>query len=141
MATQIIGSLAINNILPTQARGAGTASWGPVAVPAGYSFLTVQFDLTQLVSLTPVLTAAVSIALDGVNFVPGSEVGLDLSVSGYVLNGSVVTRASDDPLGTGPVRVFGATFRLPSTELTTRKVQGTLQCSEAVTSGVTLMAY
>lgn len=141
MATQIIGSLAVNSILPIQARAAGSIPFGPFTVPAGYTSLTIQFDLQQAASLTATFTANVQVAPDGVNYVDQGDVGLNLAQSGYVLNGSVLTRSADDSLGPGPVRVFGVNVKLPGTHLTTRAVKGTLACSEAVTSGVTLMAF
>src|SRR3954468_14065306 len=100
MATQIIGSLAINNLLPIQSRGAGQVAFGPVAVPAGYSFLTVQFDLQQVQTLTASFTTAIQLAQDGVNFVDAGGAGLDLAQSGYRLVANQLLRAVDDNLGT-----------------------------------------
>jgi hypothetical protein len=142
MPTQIIGSIAINNLLPIAARGAGSVSWGPVAVPAGYSVIAVTFDLQQVASLTAIFSATFQLALDGVTFVDiGSGVGLDLSKSGFVLNAGVLTRPATDPLGPGPVRIFGRQVFLNGTDLTTRQLKGTLSSSEALTSGVTLTAF
>jgi hypothetical protein len=141
MATQIIGSLAVNNLLPIQSRAAGQIAFGPFNVPAGYTSLTIQFDLQQVSSLTAAFTADVQLSQDGTTFQDLGNVGLNLAQSGYVLNGGVLTRAADDPLGPGPVRVFGVNVKLPGTQLTTRAVKGTLACTEAVISGVTLMAF
>jgi hypothetical protein len=141
VATQVIGSLAVNNILPIQSRALGSIPFGPFNVPAGYSSLTIQFDLQQVSSLTATLTANVQFSLDGTTFQNMGDVGLNLAQSGYVLNGGVLTRAADDPLGPGPVRVFGVGVKLFGTHLTTRVVKGTLSCTEAAISGVTLMAF
>jgi hypothetical protein len=141
MATTIIGSLAINPLLPIQSRAAGQISWGPFAVPAGYTSLTVQIDLQQVASLTAAFSATGELSFDGVTFQPIGGPGLDLAASGYRIVGGVLTRAVDDPMGPGPVRTFGFRFPLFQCDLATRKVQGTLSCTEAVISGATLVAF
>jgi hypothetical protein len=157
MATTIIGSLAINPLLPIQSRIAGQISWGPFAVPAGYTFLTVQIDLQQVASLTAVFSATGFIAPDGVNFQSIGGPELDLSRTGFRLVNGVLMRSDGtvplpppnsppgffeaDPMGPGPVRTFGFRFPLSQCDLTTRKVQGTLSCTEAVISGATLVAF
>jgi hypothetical protein len=154
MATTIIGSLAINDLLPIQSRAAGQISWGPVAVPVGYTSLTVQLDLQQVASLTAVFVATGELSFDGVNFSSIGGPELDLSVSGFRLVNGVLRRSdgtvplpdasgffAPDPLGTGPVRTFGFKFTLFQCDLTTRKVRGTLSCSESVISGATFVAF
>jgi hypothetical protein len=142
MATTVIGSLAINPLLPIQARGAGSVSFGPVAIPVGYSALTVQVDLQQISSLTAVFDLQVQFSLDnGQTWSLPEGSGLDLSRSGYVLTNGVLTRAADDPRGPGPVRVVGLSVSLLHTELATRQIRGTLSCSEPSISGATFMAY
>lgn len=142
MATQVIGDIAINNLVPIASHGAGVLAFGPVALPAGYSVLTVVFDLQQVTTLTPVFTATVQLSLDnGATWADVGGVGLDLSKSGYVLASGVITRNASDALGPGPVRDFAAQVQLPRTELTTRQIQGTVTCSAAVISGVTITAF
>lgn len=141
MATQVIGSLAINNLLPIQARGAGSVSFGPVAIPRGYSRITVQIDLQQVASLTAAFQLAVEVSLDGTTWQSAGGAGLDLSRSGYVLDAGVIRRPDADSMGPGPVRVAGLSVPLFGTDLTTRQVRGTLTCSEPATSGATVMAF
>ena len=142
MATQVIGSIAVNNLLPIQARGAGTANYGPVAIPAGYSIFWVVFDLQQVSSLTAVLSGTADISLDGgANWSTVSGAGIDLSVSGFVVNNGVLTRSASDPAGPGPVRAFAIRILLQHTDSTQRMIRGTVTASEALTSGVTLMAW
>jgi hypothetical protein len=143
MATTIIGSLALNPLLPIQARGAGQISWGPVAVPAGYTNLTIQIDLQQVSSLTAAFSTNGDLSFDGgvswpINF---GATGLDLAQSGYRLVNGVLTRAVDDPMGPGAVRVFGFRFPLFQCDLTTRQVRGVLSCTEALISGATFVAF
>lgn len=140
MATQLIGSYAINNILPVQPRGAGQVSFGPIAIPAGYTTFQVVFDLQQVQSLTAAFAALIDMSLDGgATWQNVGDYGLDLSRSGYRLVGNQLLRALDDPYGTGPVRYFGSNVRLMQTESTTRQIRGTVSCTEATTSGVTLV--
>lgn len=140
MATTIIGSFAINDLLPIQARGAGTVAFGPFNVPAGYTSLQLTFDLQQVSSLTPVFSGHVEQSFDsGANWETVGDFELDLSVSGYRNVGGVLMRALDDPLGPGPVRTFGVSIRLRQCDLSTRRVRGSVTCSAAVTSGVTLV--
>lgn len=141
MATSIIGSLAINPLLSIQSRAAGQIAWGPVAVPLGYTSLTVQIDLQQVASLTAVFAATGELSFDGVNFQSIGGPELDLAASGYRLVNGVLTRALNDPQGAGPVRTFGFQFRLRQCDLTTRQVRGTLSCTEAVISGATFVAF
>jgi len=141
MATQVIGSVAVNNLLPIQARGAGSVAFGPVAVPAGYSIIAVLFDLQQVTSLTAVLSATFEMSTDGVTWTGIGGAGLDLSRSGFQVLNNVLTRSNTDALGPGPVRVFGGQVRIPQTDSTTRQVRGTITASEALTSGVTLSAW
>lgn len=142
MATQVIGVLAVNNILPTQARAAGSFNFGPVALPVGYSGLWVQFDLTQVTSLTPVFSFSFDLSFDnGSTWTTVNSAGLDLALSGYVITGGVLTRAADDAMGPGPVRVFGGRVGLTQTESSARQVRGVLTCSQAVASGATIYAY
>src|SRR3954471_14288163 len=105
MATTLIGSLAINPLVPIASHAAGSMPFGPIALPAGYSVISVTFDLQQVSSLTAVLSANLQLSIDGgANFIDIGGAGLDLSKSGYVLNGSVITRSETDSLGPGPVR-------------------------------------
>lgn len=140
MATQIIGSLAVNDLLPIQARAAGSVAFGPINVPAGYTTFQVMFDLQQVNSLTAVLSAVIELSFDGgTNWAVVGDYALDLSRSGYRLVTGQLRRALDDDLGTGPVRFFGSSVRLPQTESASRRIRGTLTSSEAVISGVTLV--
>jgi hypothetical protein len=140
MATQIIGSLAVNNILPIQSRNAGSVAFGPLNVPAGYTSFQVMFDLQQVNSLTATLSAIIEISFDaGANWQTVGDYALNLAVSGYRLVAGQLLRALDDPYGTGPVRYFGSPIRLMQTESTTRQVRGTLTSTEALISGVTLV--
>ena len=140
MATQIIGSLAINNLLPIQSRAAGSVNFGPLAVPVGYSQFQVMFDLQQVNSLTAQFTAQIDLSFDGgANFVTVGSYGLDLALSGYRLVTGQLLRALDDNYGPGPVRYFGSSIRLTQTDNTTRQIRGTVTCSEALISGVTLV--
>jgi hypothetical protein len=140
MATQIIGTLAVNNLLPIQARNAGSVPFGPISIPAGYTSFSVMFDLQQITSLTATLSAIVEISFDaGATWQTVGDYALSLAQSGYRLIGGVLTRALDDPLGNGPVRYFGSSARLAQTESTTRQVRGTLTSTEALISGVTLV--
>lgn len=141
MATQIIGSYAINNLLPIQSRPSGSIAFGPVALPAGYSNIQVAFDLQQIQTLTAVFTVVVEVSQDnGVNWTTVGSYGLDLAVSGYRLVANTLMRALNDPLGPGPVRYFGSSGRLPQTDSTQRQIRGTLTCSETSVSGVTVIA-
>jgi hypothetical protein len=140
LATQVIGSYAINDLLPIQARQAGTVAFGPFSVPAGYTSLGLTFDLQQVSSLTAVLSGFVEISFDGgTNWQTVGDFALDLAVSGYRLVSGQLLRALDDPMGPGPVRFFGQNVRLGNSHLTTRRVRGSISSSEAVTSGVTLV--
>lgn len=140
MATQVVGSYAVNNLLPIQARAAGTVPFGPFAVPAGYSSLQISFDLQQVNSLTAVFSAVVQVSFDGgLNWTTVGDYGLDLAQSGYRLVSGQLLRALDDRFGPGPVRYFGSNVKLLQTESTTRQVKGTVSCSEAAISGVTII--
>lgn len=140
MATQVIGSYAVNNLLPIQARAAGTVPFGPFNVPAGYSALSISFDLQQVNSLTAVFTALVEVSFDsGANWTTVGSYGLDLAKSGYRLVSGQILRALDDRYGPGPVRYFGSNVKLMQTESATRQVRGTVGCSEAAISGVTII--
>jgi hypothetical protein len=140
MATQVIGSYAINNLLPIQLRNAGSIAFGPFNVPAGYSSLQVSFDLQQVNSLTAAFTALVEVSFNsGGSWQTVGDYGLDLSVSGYRLVAGQLLRSLTDNFGPGPVRYFGNSVRLMQTESTTRQIRGTLTCSEAVISGVTII--
>jgi len=140
MPTQIIGSLAVNNLLPIQSRAAGSVSFGPLPIPAGYSNFQVLFDLQQVNSLTAQFTALVELSFDGgANWQTVGDYGLDLAQSGYRLVSTQLLRALDDAYGPGPVRYFGSSVRLMQTDNTTRQIRGTLTCSEALVSGVTLV--
>jgi hypothetical protein len=139
MATQVIGSLAVNNLLPIQLRAAGSVAFGPFAVPAGYTNLDILFDLQQVATLTAVLAAHVELSPDGSTWGVVGDFELDLAASGYRLVAGVLTRSPLDAWGPGPVRYFGQTVRLFQTDLTTRQVRGTLTSSEGLISGVTLV--
>jgi len=140
MATQIIGSLAVNDILPIQARNAGSVNFVQSVVPAGYTQFQVMFDLQQVNSLTAVFTAHIEMSFDGgANFSVIGDYGLDLAQSGYRLVTGKLFRALDDPSGPGPVRYFGSSIRLAQTDSTQRQIRGMLTCSEALISGVTLV--
>lgn len=142
MATTIIGSIAANDLVAIASHGAGSLPFGPFAVPAGYTQLMVVFDLRQVDTLTATLTAAVEVSFDsGGNWTSVGSGTLSLPSSGYVLNGSVLTRSAGDPLGPGPVRMFGKSFMLKQTDLSTRQVRGTLSIDEALISGVTLVGF
>lgn len=142
MANVVVGSLVANNLVPIAAHPAGQVSFGPLAVPAGFTMFIVMFDLQQVNSLTPVFDASVEVSFDSGatwTFAGGSK--LDLSASGWSLTGGVLTRPADDFYGPGPVRDFGQRINLTQSQLTTRQVRGVLSCSEAVVSGVTLVAW
>lgn len=142
MANVPVGSLVANNLLAIASHPAGQVSFGPLAVPAGFTMFVVLFDLQQVTSLTAVFNASVEISFDnGATFTSAGVSKLDMSVSGYVLNGGVLTRPQTDFYGPGPVRIFGARIDLKQSDLTTRQVRGVLSCTESVISGVTLVAW
>lgn len=143
MANVITGTLVANDLIPTASHAAGSLTFGPLNVPAGFTILMISFDLRQVASLTPVFTTSVEISLDsGANWVSAGGNGLNLAQSGYVLNGGVLSRSASDALGPGaPVRVFAKQVSLMHAETATRQVRGVLTCSEAVIAGVTLAAW
>lgn len=142
MATVTVGSLVANNLVPIASRGAGSIAFGPFAVPAAFTQLMVIFDLQQVASLTATLGSTVEVSLDnGTNWTAAGANSLSLPNSGYVLNGGVLTRSVTDPFGPGPVRIFGTSFRLLHSDISTRQVRGTLTQDETLISGVTLLGF
>lgn len=142
MANVVVGSLVANELVTIAPHSAGTLNFGPQPVPAGFTVLSIIFDLRQVDTLTASFTANVEISFDdGQNWVFAGGSGLNLAVSGYVLNGGVLTRSASDLFGPGPVRIFGKQIMLKQSHLTTRQIRGTVSATEALTSGVTLVAW
>lgn len=142
MANVTVGSLVANNILTITSHPSGSTTFGPLAVPAGFTIFTIMFDLQQVSSLTAVFTGSVEISFDnGTNWTSAGASKLDLSVAGFTAPGGILTRSSTDFFGPGPVRVFGQNFFLRQCDLSTRQIRGTLTCSESLISGVTLAGW
>ena len=143
MATTIIGSLAVNDLVTIGSHNAGSVPFGPFNIPVGVSQLMVIFDLRQVNTLTATLGSSVEISFDsGGNWESAGANELRLPDSGYVLNAGVLSRSASDLLGPGaPVRMFGTRLMLKQCHLTTRQLRGTLTQDQALISGVTLVAF
>jgi hypothetical protein len=142
MANTIVGSIVANDLVAIASHQAGNLTFGPLNVPAGFTQLEIVFDLRQVTSLTAILGSSVEISFDsGGNWVSAGANELNLADSGYVLTNGVLTRSASDPLGPGPVRIFGKKFMLKQCNLTTRQVRGVLSASEALISGVTFVGF
>ena len=142
MANVVVGSLVANDLIPIALHQDGETAFGPFNVPAGFTQLMIIFDLRQVNSLTATLGSSVEMSIDsGANwtFAGGNE--LSLPASGYVLNGGVLTRSGSDPLGPGPVRIFGKNIMLKNCHLSTRQVRGVLTATESLISGVTMVGF
>lgn len=143
MPTNIIGSIAANDLVAIGSHPAGDLAFGPFNVPAGYTEIMVVYDLRQVAALTATLGASLDISFNsGTNWESAGSSGLSLPNSGYVLDAGVLRRSASDPSGpNAPVRIFGKRFTLRQAHLTTRQIRGVLSLSEALITGVTLVGF
>jgi hypothetical protein len=136
MALTNLGLLSGALLAPLQARGAGTATFGPETFPAGFTFLALAFDLRNVVSLTLVLSATVQYSIDGgATFLSLSGGGIDLAQSGYTFDGAVLRN-----LEGGPVRSAMFFRQIPRSDIS-RVVQVVLTQSEAATASALAFAW
>ena len=143
MANVTVGSVVANELIVTAPHSSGATTFGPAAVPAGFTVIMLSYDMRSVNSLTASFNGAMELSTNnGTSWRGLGSVGLNLATSGYQLSSGVLVRSATDANGPGaPVRVFTSRTILPKAHLTTRQVRGTLSATEAQTAGVTLAVW
>lgn len=141
MAFTVVGSLAVEEILPTQSRQSGTLNVSAITLPVKYSWGVVILDMSQITDLLAVITVTTNVANDGVNidFTKIFQIDLPaLASQGCTLG----------PGGVGLVDQFGVfnkttsqNWKFPSNALATRAVSHVITATQPTVVGLTRAAW
>lgn len=137
MAFTNVGCVSAVVAFATQAWPAGSKTVGPVAIADKFRYGWLLVDLTALTTLTCSIQVTMDLSMDGGATWTGiGGWGLNVPMSGYALVGGVLVDAANQP-----IRITGASMRLPDASSVLRQVRATASLSTPATVGCTLVIW